>query len=330
MLRALLSLVSVGYRLGRWGHRLAYLSGFRRRVRLSVPVVSVGNITTGGVGKTPVCAWLAREFRRRGRVPVVLARGYGREAGETLNDEGRWLEHSVPGLTVVQDADRVSAIRPVLERGESDVVILDDGFQHERLERDLDLVLLDATRPFGFGRLLPRGLLRDPLPALARADLIVLTRCELCSGAELARLESEVERWAPGRPVARIVFSISRLDTSDGPRPPSDLEGRSVLLMCGVGNPRAVVRTVQALGVESVELWPLPDHGRPSPTRWEEARRQAAAAGQVLVLTEKDAVKLPEGAGGAWVLVQEAEWTAGRERLDHLLGAVLGEDGRAG
>ena len=164
-----LSFLSGGYALARQGHRLCYRLGLCRRERLPVPVVSVGNLTVGGVGKTPFVEWLAADLLGQGLRPVVLARGYGRRPGEALNDEGQWLVQRLPGLPVVQNSQRAAEARRFLEQDRCDVFLLDDGFQHEPLARDLDLVLLDGTRPFGHGHLLPRGLLREPLSALRRA-----------------------------------------------------------------------------------------------------------------------------------------------------------------
>ncbi len=142
------------YRLATTGRNLAYDRGWKTVARADVPVVSVGNITLGGTGKTPMVEWVARWFRERGPRVALLSRGYGHSEG--LNDEGLVLDQNLPDVPHLQDPDRVRLARIAVEELESEVLVLDDGFQHRRLARDLDLVLLDALEPFGLGRLFPR------------------------------------------------------------------------------------------------------------------------------------------------------------------------------
>src|SRR5262245_23526183 len=160
-LRAGLSAASWGWAAGRTLHRALHAARLLPTLRLPVPVVSVGNLRVGGSGKTPFVAALAREQVAAGRRVLILARGYGRAAGAGRNDEGEWLRSVVPQARIVQDADRAAAARRELAREPADLVVLDDGFQHEALARDLDLVLVDAATGFGNGRLLPAGPLRE-------------------------------------------------------------------------------------------------------------------------------------------------------------------------
>ncbi|HEY0082521.1 MAG TPA: tetraacyldisaccharide 4'-kinase [Pyrinomonadaceae bacterium] len=183
--------------------RLAlYRAGVLAVEHAAAPVVSVGNITAGGTGKTPLVEWLARAAAREGRRVCILTRGYGRaDAGKRVvvsdgervlagareaGDEPRLLAENLRGLPVaiVSDANRVAAARWASEQLRSEVFILDDGFQHLRLARDLNILTLDATDPWGGGRLLPRGRLREPLSEMKRADLIVITRAENCGDVE--------------------------------------------------------------------------------------------------------------------------------------------------
>src|SRR5262249_33431092 len=152
----------------------AFDRGWRRVHRLPVTVVSVGNLTVGGTGKTPTVAWLCALAAARGRRPGVLARGYGRAPGALLNDEGEMLAGAGPGRRTERAPDRAAAGRRLLTRG-ADFVVLDDGFQHRRLHRDVDLVCLDARLPFGIGRCLPAGELREQPAGLQRADAVIPT-----------------------------------------------------------------------------------------------------------------------------------------------------------
>ena len=313
-----------------------YERGWLSSERLDVPVVSVGNLTTGGTGKTPFIAWLVRWFRERELWPGVLSRGY--KAGpDGLNDEARLLAELFPGLPHEQDPDRVAGGSRLVDLG-VDVILLDDGFQHRRLVRDLDLVLIDATRPWGFARqpgrpargaLLPRGLLRESPRAAARAHGVVLTRTDLCSAEELAALEAELEQLLPGLP--RILTShrparLRPLLAADStlPRAPTleleRLRGREVDLASGIGNPSAFQATIEALGARVATHRVLPDHHEYS---GEELRDLGRA--RPLVVTAKDAVKLrPHAPAEAeiWILDVELCLSRGLPVLEALLEAL--------
>jgi len=256
---------------------------------LDVPVISVGNLAVGGTGKTPFVAWLAQRLLVAGRRPGILARGYGGPvAGGTLNDEGCVLAH-VLGAAVPQGqgADRVRAGRVLrAEHPEVDVLLLDDGFQHRRLARDLDIVLLDAMEPFGQGHLLPRGRLRESPRALRRAGAVVLTRIERVSEEDVEAAAQRIGSLFNG-PVAR-----ARTE----PVPPAlrdELGGARVLAVCGIGNPAAFLGTLADLGAEVVGRRILADHAALDEAGWLELAAQARARGaECVVTTRKDAVKV--------------------------------------
>lgn len=274
-----------------------YDRGLLPSVKLEAPVISVGNLSAGGTGKTPMVAWLARELARRERRVGILSRGYGARAGER-SDEAELLGELLGDVPHVQDADRVRGAHELLSRG-VDVVVLDDGFQHRRLARELDLVLVDALRPWGLPRasadvapvaaLLPRGLLRERPNALARAHAVVLTRVDRVGTAELVELRGRIESFAPGVGLALAVHAPLRLRAIDGAtRALAELDGRTVDLASGIGNPEAFEESVRALGARIGEHRQFPDH-------------HAFAAGDLdglargerwLVVTAKDLVKL--------------------------------------
>ena len=164
--------------------------------RVGVPVLSVGNLTLGGTGKTPLVQWIAQWFADRAIPVVVVSRGYGARAG-SLNDEARELAAKLPGAPHVQNPDRVAAAQEAIRQFPCRAIILDDAFQHRRIGRDLDVVLLDALEPFGFGHVFPRGTLREPLEGLKRADLVVLSRADMIDAHERAEIRRQVEQIAP-------------------------------------------------------------------------------------------------------------------------------------
>jgi tetraacyldisaccharide 4'-kinase len=301
--------------------RRLYDRGWLPISHVDAPVVCVGNLSAGGTGKTPMVAWVVRALQARGFRPGVLARGYGATAdGE--NDEARLLARELEGVPRVLDADRVRGARALLERG-ADAVVLDDGFQHRRLARDLDLVLVDATRPWGLAApepgtppvraFLPRGLLREGPRALLRAGAIVITRTDQVEAQELAALEEELEELAPGVPHVLAAHRPRGLrGLSGGSAAPSALRGRVVDLVSGIGNPEAFEETVRSLGGEVRVHRRFGDHHDYGP---DDLSGLGADDGWT-VTTAKDAVKLEELLPEAWVLDVELDVLRG--------GAVLG------
>jgi tetraacyldisaccharide 4'-kinase len=331
-LRFGLLLLTPLYRLALALRAIAYRLRILRVRRPSIPVVSVGNLTAGGTGKSPFVAWVVRRLLRAGKRPAVVSRGYRARPGES-SDEGRMFRRAVPGILHVENAERHRGVERAAAEG-AGVAVLDDAFQHRRCARDLDLVLVDATDPFGGGHLLPRGLLREPLGALRRADAIVVTRADQVEPGVKDRIVARLERAAPGRPVAlaRHAPVGVRPLLGAGASPPSALAGRRVLALSGLGRPAAFERTLADLGAEVVATARFPDHHVYDVRDVERVRRQAEEArAEAIVTTAKDAVKLEDAApeGGEpeiLVLDVEIEILAGGEELERALLAAAGVD----
>ena len=262
--------------------------------RLAVPVVSVGNLTVGGTGKTPLVAWLVGRVTSSGLVPGVLARGYRRAPGALLNDEGVMLQRRFPNLLQVQDADRVRGAKRLMGMG-ADLVILDDGFQHRRLYRDRDLVCVDGRRPFASGTLLPAGDLREPRSGLRRASLVVLTRAEGLAPSELEERKRRLSELA-GRELPLLASEHRPSDLLEQPegktRPVEDLEGRPVVLLSGIAPPASFEETARRLGAEIVRHLRYPDHHRFRTAELKRADRLARESSALLLTTEKDDARL--------------------------------------
>jgi len=287
--------------------------------RVSVPVVCVGNLTLGGTGKTPMVAWIARWFRDRDVRVGIVSRGYGAAAGSE-NDEALELEQKLPDVPHLQNVDRVEGARTAIEEFESQVLLLDDGFQHRRLGRDLDVVLLDALEPFGYGHVFPRGMLREPLDGLARAGAVVLSRADLVDEPRRREIRDVVCRYNPAAAWCEVRHAPQQLLNSQGDeRPPAELAGKRVVGFCGLGNPEGFRRTLAALGGELVGFEEFPDHhnyARVDIDRLAETAGRAKA--DVLVCTHKDLVKirLDELRGvPLWAVVVGIEFLAGEAEL---------------
>jgi tetraacyldisaccharide 4'-kinase len=326
--RAALWLLSKPYGWATHLRNRLYDRGWKRTHRAPVPVVSVGNLTLGGTGKTPCVEYVARYYRGQELLVATLSRGYGSREGR--NDEVRVLEMNLDDVPHLQGADRVALARAAAEELESEVLILDDGFQHRRLARDLDLVLLDATAPWGHGHLFPRGLLRESPRGLARAGAVVLTRCDLVAPEALAHLREQVTHLAPGVPVAETTHRpVEWVNTERATLPLDALRGRPVAAFCGIGNPEGFRRTLQGVGLEVVAFRTFPDHHAYTRADVEDLRswtRQQATE-CVVVTTQKDLVKLPLtriGERELWALRIQLHFRAGQELLDRRLKEVLG------
>ncbi len=317
-----LSFASLFYGAAVRARNEAFDRGLLRAYKVSVPVVSIGNVTAGGTGKTPVVAAIVDWFASRGVRPAILSRGY-RAHVRGVNDEKLVLDQLCPGVPHLQSPDRVSSARTACEREGAQVLVLDDGFQHRRLARDLDLVLIDALDPWGAGRLLPRGLLREPRAALRRADAVIVTRADQCSSAQKVRLIQEVRRYRPDEVPIEAIFRPTELINAEGTRAPITSPD-AVAAFCGIGNPEGFDRTLTAAGVGLIAaLRVFPDHHHYSEAdlrdlvHW--AREQGARA---LITTQKDLAKIPYANLGdlpLWALGVRAEFVVGEQRLFGLL-----------
>jgi tetraacyldisaccharide 4'-kinase len=293
-LRGLLAMLELPYGAA-LRHRNRRFANGRHPQRVAAPVISVGNLTVGGTGKTPLVAWLAQWFARRGAATTIISRGYGARGGRP-NDEALELAARLPDVAHLQNPDRVAAAKEALCRNPRQVLILDDAFQHRRLARDLDIVLLDALEPFGYERLLPRGLLREPVESLARAQVAALSRSDAVDAARRAEIESRAKRLAPAALWLELLHRPSGLVSTSGRRQEaSSLCGAPIAAFCGIGNPAGFRHTLAAAGLNLAGLLELPDHcayGRRTIERleqWLSGLPQAAAA----ICTQKDLVKIP-------------------------------------
>lgn len=310
-----------------------YTTGRLEIHRVSVPVLCVGNLTTGGTGKTPLVLWLCRYLREKQARCAVLTRGYKVAQGQS-SDEPALLAAQCPEIAVVVNPDRVAGAAEAICRHDAQVLVMDDGFQHRRLARDLDLVAIDATRPFGYGKLLPAGLLREPVAGLRRAHAVVLTRCDQVSADTLQRLEGDLRRVNRDLVIARSIHAPVRIETHEGAQIGlTQLRGQRLFAFCGIGNPRSFLHTVEQLAGELAGASIYNDHHPYTAHDLHRIRRKAVAQGASLILTtQKDWTKvasLADASTGApdtpllAYLAVELQITAGAERLTALIDRAI-------
>ncbi len=311
-LTLLLGLLSGPYRLLISFRNILFDRGILRATKLSCPVISVGNITVGGTGKTPLVISLARYFQQQGFSPAVLTRGYGgkRQSGvilvsngkdilsnhETVGEEAILLARRLPGVPVLVAKKRALAGQAARKMFQSDLLILDDAFQHRSLFRDIDIVLLDYLRPFGNGWLLPRGTLRESREGLKRADVIVYTGRD-----DSAVRNYDLEKILIPSNVKAPRFIACHKPTelfhpaSGQSWPPETLRGKKVCLFSGIGSPAGFKNTVESLGALVTAYRIFPDHHN---YRQEDLARMHSLflekKADFLVTTEKDSVKLAD------------------------------------
>lgn len=257
-----------------------WTNGIFKQRHLPCTVISVGNVVAGGTGKTPAVAAIAKLLENKGFQVAILLRGYKRHSSEEITvvsdgenrlcsreesgDEADMLARQLSNIPIIVGKQRYLTGKAAIDRFKSDIVILDDGFQHRQLARDVNILTIDATQPYGTGALLPIGTLREPISALKRADIILLTHTDVV-GTNIANLKTELNRLAPNIPILESVHqptSLYWLNQPDGHRtmPIKNLTGKRLLAVCGIGNPDAFVTTLEKSNPEVVELFAFPDH----------------------------------------------------------------------
>ncbi len=331
-MRGLLRAAEVPYTLAvNWRNR-RYNARRAAVHHVSAPVISIGNLTLGGTGKTPMVKWLARWLCARGVRVVIVSRGYGATVGQQ-NDESLELAQALPNVPHVQNADRVAAARRAIEDFVCQLILLDDGFQHRRLARDLDIVLLDALEPFGHEHVFPRGTLREPLAGLRRADVVCLSRADTISALERNAIHRRVAKIAPDAVWCELAHTPSGLINAAGEAQPLDaLAGRSVAAFCGIGNPDGFRHTLAAAGCEIAAWRAFSDHHAYMPADIAELDKLIADSNaDFAVCTHKDLVKVRQTTLGGvplWAIAIEMQFLCGQESLVQALMTSLALHGK--
>jgi tetraacyldisaccharide 4'-kinase len=314
-----------------------YDIGVLPQKRAGCYVISIGNLTVGGTGKTPFTIHLAQKWKENGYTIGVVSRGYGGnykdpvvlvsdgttllEKVSSVGDEPYLMAERLKGIPIVVAADRFRGCQWLIEHFKVDVILLDDGFQHLRLYRNLNLLLVDATNPFGNGCLLPRGSLREPVSEVRRADLVIFTRSE--NGSDATEWISEIERF--GRPCIRSTFQPTHLFQlqTGSVLPLTDLKDQPILCFSGIGNPDSFARLLTFLGAEIKEQLIFGDHHPYQGSDWIKIKKKVAESKvKRVVTTEKDAVKIKEFLPAdfeIWVLRVEVAFWEGAEKWQSLL-----------
>jgi tetraacyldisaccharide 4'-kinase len=362
LLRGGLRMVEAPYALAMMWRNRRYDCGRKAIEKVGVPVVSVGNITLGGTGKTPLVQWIARWFRAHQVRVCIVSRGYRAEQGG-LNDEARELEQNLPDVPHLQNPDRVAAALTAIEELETQLIILDDGFQHRRIARDLDVVLIDALEPFGYDHVFPRGALREPLAGLRRAGVIILSRADVLDRSQREAVRDRVRRYAPNSIWAEVRHAAKGLISTGGTGLASgtlntdtpgtgrasgtstnrangtlstggtlqasldSLRDMPVAAFCGLGNPAGFRHTIETCGYRLADFREYPDHHCYNRADIEDLTAWAEhLEAKAVLCTHKDLVKiglLHLGRLPLWAVQVEIDFLTGQEALESRLLALL-------
>jgi tetraacyldisaccharide 4'-kinase len=319
-----------------------YSAGLFKSHRVNAAVICVGNLTVGGTGKTPLVAWLCQMINQKSKVKnqncrvAILTRGYkatnqkSKIKNQNYSDEPAELAGACPEVPIIVNPDRVAGARQAISECNAQVLILDDGFQHRRLARDVNIITIDATSPFGYGRLLPAGLLREPIGALRRADAVVITRCDQVSEKQLAQIAGQVRRIHPQAIISTAIHAPINATTFQGTEIGlEELRGKKVYAFCGLGNPEAFLDTIRRIGCILVETRSFDDHcGYTSDCLGRIRQRARERSVDYIVTTQKDWTKIArltpaENGPPIACLVVELEFVTGAQQLTALIDRVL-------
>lgn len=355
----LLRLSSLLYGFGVMVKLHFYKWGILARHKLPCRVISLGNITVGGTGKTPTAQVLASTIRDMGYRVVILNRGYranwkgqvglvsdGHKIYMTANeagDEAFLLAKNLPGVSVVIGKNRSTTGEYAVKRLNAEVIILDDGYQHWRLDRDLDIVLIDTLNVFGNNFLLPRGTLREPLMNLDRANVFLLTKADQSTDDARDGIKETLARYNPGALIIESIHSPQYLveiaDWYKGIRTKNlsidELKGKNVLAFSAIGNPSSFEQTIEDIGAVLIDKVRYPDHHDYTMAEMQWVMQKAVDQGSsALVTTDKDAVKIPsefiysDRALPVYILGIEVKFTEGFQEIREIINQCTSENGK--
>ena len=317
VLRFMLSCCEKPYFVASSTRNAFYDRGWFRSRQVPIPIVSVGNLTLGGTGKTPMVAYLVKWFLSHKIRPGIVSRGYKKPSDSKtpgkLNDEGMELEIRFPEVPHLQSPDRIAASLALLQKYPVDVIVLDDGFQHRRIARNLDIVLIDSLEPFGLDRLFPRGTLRESLHSLSRADVVLISRADMVDESRRNEIQSRVRKFTPNAIIGEVIHKPTSLIAHYEETPQTDsslfsdmstftvrqtcsvawLAGKKIVAFSGIARPEAFRKSLERCGANVLEFVHFPDHHDFSSSDVERLTAIAKAANAAAVLcTMKDIVKI--------------------------------------
>ena len=336
ILSLLLATAAIGYSLVVWTRNFLYSKRLLKTYHVNAAVFCIGNITVGGTGKTPLVVWLCNLLTQNYKC-AILTRGYKAKAqgDKNFKDEIAILADSCPNTEIIVNPARVAGAMEAIDKYSAKVLIMDDGFQHRRLARDLDIIAIDAMCPFGYGKLLPAGFLREPVSSLRRASAVVITRCNQVTKAQLSELEQKLRAINPDMVIAKSIHAPAYVKSKDNKENGIEwFKGKKVFAFCGIGNPDAFINTLKHIGIELVGSKAFDDHYHYTNACLTEISELAEESGADLILTtQKDWTKVVSNTESSIseskshppfaYLAVEIKFLAGEEKLTALINDIL-------
>ncbi len=315
-----------------------YKKGILKSTHLPVPVISVGNITMGGTGKTPVVEYISRYLQDKGKRVAILSRGYaahirqenGSPVKNAYNDEYLLFQENIPNVPNLLGKDRVKSGLAAIEHFQAEYLLLDDGFQYLRLARDLNIAIVDVLNPFGYDRIIPGGMLREPLEELRRADLIMLTHVDQCSIDRVNFIRNRIQKISEHTPFVETVHKPVCLESAKDSAVLNIncLRGKRVFAFCAIGNPASFRKSIEGLGTTIVNLRIFPDHHLYTVPELRALNKEAHhVAPDAIIITQKDRVKIRNNIDiwdfPLWTLKVEIRIVKGCEIFENKINTIL-------
>ncbi len=315
-----------------------YKEGIFKSIHLPIPVISVGNITTGGTGKTPTVEYISRYLQERNKRVVILSRGYAANlqqehnfpANKACNDEYLLLKENIPDIPNLLSKDRIKSGLEAIRRFKAEYVVLDDGFQHLRLARDLNIVIIDTLNPFGYEHMVPRGMLREPLKELRRADMIILTHADQCTPDKIRFIVDRLHEFAGYIPVIETIHKPTYLESVKDAKllDINYLKGKRVFAFCAIGNPLSFRKSIEGLGAELLGLRIFPDHHHYTSSELIALNKEMGGIQpDAIIITQKDKVKIRDNSDiwdfPLWTLKMEICIVKGYEIFENKINTIL-------
>lgn len=326
--RAGLTCVSAGYSLIINARNKLYTRQILKAHKAKVPVISIGNITAGGTGKTPIVIWLCNYLAQKNLKPAVLTRGYKTDSQTPKTDEPALIEQSCPGCSVIINPDRVEGASTAVSEHNAQVIIMDDGFQHRRLARDIDVLAIDATEPFGYDKVLPAGMLREPTSSIKRAQAVILTRCDQVETQKLEAIKERIKQLNKNIIIAESLHAPQNIIINKTEQNFDHIKGKKVFAFCAIGNPDSFYNSLSTNQADVVGTETFDDHHNYTPADIDMVMQKAAQLdAQLLLTTEKDWTKLHDmpvkGDIELGFVKIKIHFTSGLDEFTHLIDSQI-------
>ena len=335
LIRFLLRVISVFYSLIIELRNIWFDWKILRSYKVDATVISIGNLTAGGTGKTPIVMWLCNLLAEKNIKTAIVSRGYKSKTG-TLGDEAAMMVNNCPMAKITINNDRVSGAKKAIEKYSVEAIVLDDAFQHRRIKRDMDIIAIDATCPFGFDRILPSGLLRESPKSLKRAQAVIITRTDQCDKNSLDKIENKIKAHNPNILIAHSVHKIvSAKRFKDEVISVEELKKKKSFAFCGIGNPESFSKSLINTGLEVVGEKFFNDHQDYTKESLKDVGVLAKDSGaDILLTTQKDWVKIALLARDvldiecAYIAI-ELDITSAKQDLIKLIDNIVKKDGES-